>query len=46
MPKFNNAILIENIKMRMKKHGENQKQLAEAIGMSQPNFNKAINQAE
>ena len=46
MSKFNNAILIENIKLQMKKHSENQKQLAEAIGMSQPNFNKAINQSE
>lgn len=44
MSKFDNTILIENIKLQMKKHNESQKDVAEAIGMSQPNFNKAINQ--
>lgn len=46
MSNFNNSILIQNIKLQMKKHNENQKQLADAIGMSQPNFNKAINEKD
>lgn len=43
MPNFDNDILIKNIKFQMEKAHETQKQVAEAIGMSQPNFNKAIN---
>ena len=43
MPKFDNDILIKNIKFQMLKAHETQKQVAESIGMSQPNFNKAIN---
>lgn len=44
MSNFDNSILIKNIKLQMKKRNETQKQVAEAIGMSQPNFNKAINE--
>lgn len=43
MPKFDNDILLKNIKLQMEKSHETQKQVADAIGMSQPNFNKAIN---
>lgn len=43
MPKFDNDILLRNIKFQMEKSHETQKQVADAIGMSQPNFNKAIN---
>lgn len=43
MPNFDNDILLRNIEIQRKKHNETQTQLAEAIGMSQSNFSKAIN---
>ncbi|MBQ6907196.1 MAG: helix-turn-helix transcriptional regulator [Clostridia bacterium] len=43
MQKFNNDMLISNISLLMKKKSITQSALAEEIGMSQPNFNRAIN---
>lgn len=43
MREFNNDMLISNISTLMKKNSITQTALAEEIGMSQPNFNRAIN---
>ena len=46
MSKYDRDILIENIKLQMKKHDISQQQLAESIGMSQPNVSKSLNTKE
>ena len=43
MPNLNYDILLKNIHMLKKKEGITQTALAESIGMSEPNFNKAYN---
>ncbi len=42
MEKFNNDILISNISALMSNNSVTQEKMAQAIGMSQPNFNHAI----
>lgn len=42
MSKYNNDILIKNISMLMINNSVTQEKMAQAIGMSQPNFNHAI----
>ena len=42
MEKFNNDILISNISTLMSNNSVTQEKMAQAIGMSQPNFNHAI----
>ena len=42
MSKFNNGILIKNISMLMMNNSVTQEKMAQALGMSQPNFNHAI----
>lgn len=43
---FNRDILIQNIDIQLKKAGMNKTQLADALGMSQPNVSKALNPKE
>lgn len=42
MEKFNNDILISNISVLMANNSVTQEKMAQALGMSQPNFNHAI----
>lgn len=46
MPNYDRDMLIENIRIQMKKNDFSQQQLGEAIGMSQPNISKALNPHE
>ena len=46
MPNFNRDILIQNINVLIKKTGINKSQLADILGMSQPNVSKALNPKE
>ncbi len=43
---FDNDILIENVRMLMSNNKTTQNELSYALGMSQPNFNRALNQAD